>query len=79
MASQLMPLELVDKCIGSRIHIIMRNDKEITGTLLGFDDFVNMVSLFQNVKSVGCSVPGLIWPFVGWFKYGGGGSISCCC
>ena len=43
MASQLMPLELVDKCIGSRIHIIMRNDKEITGTLLGFDDFVNMV------------------------------------
>ncbi|CBY32850.1 unnamed protein product [Oikopleura dioica] len=43
MASQLMPLELVDKCIGSRIHIIMRNDKEIVGTLLGFDEFVNMV------------------------------------
>jgi U6 snRNA-associated Sm-like protein LSm5 len=35
--------ELVDKCIGSRIHIIMKNDKEIVGTLLGFDDFVNMV------------------------------------
>lgn len=48
MASQLMPLELVDKCIGSRIHIIMRNDKEITGTLLGFDDFVNMVGLFRS-------------------------------
>ena len=47
MASQLMPLELVDKCIGSRIHIIMRNDKEITGTLLGFDDFVNMVRFFS--------------------------------
>lgn len=41
--SQLLPLELVDKCIGSRIHIIMRNDKEIVGTLSGFDDFVNMV------------------------------------
>ena len=36
-------VELVDKCIGSRIHIIMKNDKEIVGTLLGFDDFVNMV------------------------------------
>ena len=37
-------LELVDKCIGSRIHIIMKSsDKEIVGTLLGFDDFVNMV------------------------------------
>lgn len=41
--AQLLPLELVDKCIGSRIHIVMRNDKEIVGTLLGFDDFVNMV------------------------------------
>lgn len=33
----------MDKCIGSRIHIIMKSDKEIVGTLLGFDDFVNMV------------------------------------
>ncbi len=36
-------VELVDKAIGSRMHIIMKNDKEIVGTLLGFDDFVNMV------------------------------------
>lgn len=41
--STLLPLELVDKCIGSRIHIIMKNDKEIVGTLQGFDDFVNML------------------------------------
>ena len=41
--SQLLPLELVDKCIGSKIHIIMKSEKEIVGTLLGFDDFVNMV------------------------------------
>ncbi|XP_041472167.1 U6 snRNA-associated Sm-like protein LSm5 [Lytechinus variegatus] len=41
--SHLLPLELVDKCIGSRIHIVMKTDKEIVGTLLGFDDFVNMV------------------------------------
>jgi small nuclear ribonucleoprotein (snRNP)-like protein len=27
------------------MHIIMKNDKEIVGTLLGFDDFVNMVSI----------------------------------
>lgn len=39
----LLPLELVDKCIGSRIHIIMKNDKEMVGTLQGFDDFVNML------------------------------------
>lgn len=38
-----MPLELIDKCIGSRIWIIMKGDKEIVGTLKGFDDYVNMV------------------------------------
>lgn len=36
--------ELVDKCIGSRIHIVMKNDKEIVGTLLGFDDFVSILT-----------------------------------
>ncbi|KAF0875765.1 LSM5 protein, partial [Crocuta crocuta] len=36
-------IELVDKCIGSRIHIVMKSDKEIVGTLLGFDDFVNIL------------------------------------
>ena len=41
--STLLPLELVDKCIGSRIWIIMKGDKEVVGTLLGFDDYVNMV------------------------------------
>ncbi|XP_046401233.1 U6 snRNA-associated Sm-like protein LSm5 [Ischnura elegans] len=39
----ILPLELVDKCIGSRIHIVMKNDKEIVGTLQGFDDFVNIL------------------------------------
>eukprot|EP00936_MAST-01D_sp_MAST-1D-sp1_P000933 g933.t1 len=39
----LLPLELIDKCIGSRIWIIMKGDKEIVGTLRGFDDYVNMV------------------------------------
>ncbi|XP_037237115.1 U6 snRNA-associated Sm-like protein LSm5 isoform X1 [Falco naumanni] len=43
--SQLLPLELVDKCIGSRIHIVMKSDKEIVGTLLGFDDFVSLTFL----------------------------------
>ena len=41
--SQILPLELVDKCIGSKIWIIMRGDKEIVGTLRGFDEFVNIV------------------------------------
>lgn len=43
MTSQVLPLELIDKCVGSRIWVIMKGDKEFSGTLLGFDDYVNMV------------------------------------
>ncbi|EJD55162.1 Sm-like ribonucleo protein [Auricularia subglabra TFB-10046 SS5] len=43
MASQILPLELIDRCIGSRIWVVMKTEREFTGTLLGFDDFVNMV------------------------------------
>ena len=41
--SQLLPSELVDRCVGSRIWIIMKSDKEKVGTLRGFDVYVNMV------------------------------------
>ena len=49
--------ELVDKCIGSRIHIIMKSDKEVVGTLLGFDDFVNILSVSYRLTLA--SFPGL--------------------
>ncbi|ODV97688.1 hypothetical protein PACTADRAFT_29795, partial [Pachysolen tannophilus NRRL Y-2460] len=39
----ILPLELIDKCIGSKIWIIMDDDKEFIGKLIGFDDFVNMI------------------------------------
>ncbi|KAI4530826.1 hypothetical protein MG293_018684 [Ovis ammon polii] len=34
---------LVDKCVGSRIQVVMKSDRETVGTLLEWDDFVNMV------------------------------------
>ncbi|CCI41526.1 hypothetical protein ABG067_002088 [Albugo candida] len=40
---RVLPLELIDKCIGSRLWIVMQGDKEFVGTLRGFDDYVNMV------------------------------------
>nr|KAJ3419917.1 RNA-binding protein lsm5 [Polyrhizophydium stewartii] len=36
-------MQLVDNCVGSRLWVVMKGEKEFTGTLLGFDDFVNMV------------------------------------
>ena len=39
----ILPLELIDKCIGSKIYILMKNEREYCGILDGFDEFVNMV------------------------------------
>ncbi|KAJ6692221.1 U6 SNRNA-ASSOCIATED SM-LIKE PROTEIN LSM8 [Salix purpurea] len=41
--SQLLPSELIDRCIGSKIWVIMKGDKELVGTLRGFDVYINMV------------------------------------
>mmetsp|Transcript_11866 Transcript_11866/g.15826 ORF Transcript_11866/g.15826 Transcript_11866/m.15826 type:complete len:96 (-) Transcript_11866:289-576(-) len=43
MATRILPLELIDKAIGSQIWILMRGQTEIVGTLRGFDDYVNLV------------------------------------
>jgi small nuclear ribonucleoprotein (snRNP)-like protein len=39
--STILPLELVDKCVGSSIWVVMKNEKEFSGTLIGFDDYVS--------------------------------------
>ena len=41
--STILPLALIDKCIGARIWVIMRGSTEFVGTLKGFDDYVNIV------------------------------------
>lgn len=46
LASDFPPLDaaaLVDKCTGSRIWVLMQDNREIVGTLRGFDEYVNMV------------------------------------
>lgn len=42
-SDELRHAELIEECIGSRLWIIMRGDKEFVGTLRGFDNYVNMV------------------------------------
>ena len=41
--SHILPSELLDKCVGSSIWVLMRGEKELVGTLRGFDVYVNMV------------------------------------
>lgn len=38
-----LPLELIDKCVGSRLWVVMKGERDFVGTLRGFDEFVNMV------------------------------------
>ncbi|CBX90306.1 RNA-binding protein lsm5 [Plenodomus lingam] len=49
----LLPLELIDKCVGSQIWVIMNGGKEFTGKLVGFDDYVNMV--LEDVTEIDAS------------------------
>ena len=37
-AATILPLELVDRCIGSNIWVVMKTQREFVGKLLGFDD-----------------------------------------
>jgi hypothetical protein len=41
MANRILPLELIDKAIGSQLWILMRGKTEVVGTLRGFDDYVS--------------------------------------
>lgn len=41
-STQVLPLEIIDKAIGSKIWVLMRGSKEVTGILLGFDDYVRL-------------------------------------
>ncbi|TNV75135.1 hypothetical protein FGO68_gene5185 [Halteria grandinella] len=38
-----LPLEVVDKCIGNKVWIMMQGTSEFYGTLRGFDDYLNIV------------------------------------
>ena len=38
-----LPLEVIDKCVGQKIWILLKGGSEFVGILRGFDDFVNMV------------------------------------
>ena len=50
-------IELIDRCIGSRIWVVMKNDREFTGTLLGFDDFVSKFPLITLLLFVRMPFP----------------------
>lgn len=41
--AEILPLEVIDKTINQPVWIILQSEREFTGTLVGFDDFVNVI------------------------------------
>jgi len=39
---RILPLEVMDKCIGRKMQVIMRDQREFYGVLQGFDEYMNM-------------------------------------
>lgn len=54
--SQVLPAELVDRCVGSTVWVILRSERELVGTLRGFDAYVNMV--LENVTETATAADG---------------------
>jgi hypothetical protein len=46
-SKRLLPLEVIDQAIGSKIWILLRGQKEVVGILRGFDDYVS--AFFQKI------------------------------
>lgn len=40
-----MPLEILDKTMKKKISLLLKDGRTLTGTLNGFDDYMNMVLL----------------------------------
>ena len=52
----ILPLEVVDKCIGRQLWVLMKGEKEFYGRLKGFDDYLNMA--LEEVKEFAFSGTG---------------------
>lgn len=48
--NMIMPLELIDKTIGSRVWIMLKGNKEFVGVFRGLDEYWNMV--LDDVKQM---------------------------
>lgn len=46
-----LPLELIDECVGKRLRAYLRDRHVFEGTLVGFDELVNLV--LEDVVEVG--------------------------
>eukprot|EP01088_Endostelium_zonatum_P016514 TRINITY_DN4497_c0_g1_i1.p1 TRINITY_DN4497_c0_g1~~TRINITY_DN4497_c0_g1_i1.p1 ORF type:complete len:108 (+),score=33.25 TRINITY_DN4497_c0_g1_i1:25-348(+) len=52
-----LPLEVINQCRGKKIRIIMKGDKEMEGTLKGFDAYVNVI--LENVTELETTPDGI--------------------
>lgn len=52
----ILPLQVIEECIGKRIRIIMTTNREFEGKLMGMDEYVNLI--LADVKEEEISAEG---------------------
>ena len=45
-----LPLEVLEKCLGRKVWLLMKGEREFFGTLLGFDEGNNMAMILKQAK-----------------------------
>jgi small nuclear ribonucleoprotein (snRNP)-like protein len=53
MQSYENPLEMMQKSIGSKLYVRLRNKTEIEGSLVGYDDHLNMMIESATIRKQG--------------------------
>ena len=46
---KILPMGLLEKCIGQRVLVIMKDEKEFIGILNGYNEFFRII-LYNNIK-----------------------------
>ena len=49
---KILPMGLLEKCIGQRVLVIMKDEKEFIGILNGYNEFFRII-LYNNINRHG--------------------------
>ena len=44
---KILPMGLLEKCIGQRVLVIMKDEKEFIGILNGYNEFFRIINLYN--------------------------------
>lgn len=61
-AQVVMPLNILEKSLNKRVHLILKDNRTLEGRLVGYDDYMNMVledteeTMGEQIRRIGTVV-----------------------